>query len=122
MAGIRFSASVVRMPSEMFAVGESRLAGYASMGANGVLSAVSWFGYDEMMPGLSWRTFPYPLRHGKNYNQLCCDGHIEAMPPTILFKPAITSARWHTDNQQHPEDWPVADANGDATLTSPYTP
>jgi len=46
-----------------------------------------------------------PLRHGKNYNQVYCDGHVGAMPPSVLFNPTNTAALWNRDNQPHPEWW-----------------
>ena len=49
---------------------------------------------------------PFPPRHGRNYNILCCEGHVEGMSPSILFEPARTAARWNYDDQPHPEFWP----------------
>jgi len=46
-----------------------------------------------------------PARHGKNYNQLFCDGHVSAMDPWVLFDPTKTGAMWNTDHQPHPEWW-----------------
>ncbi len=46
-----------------------------------------------------------PARHGKNYNQLCCDGHVAAMSPWVLFNPSNTAAMWNYDHQPHPEMW-----------------
>lgn len=46
-----------------------------------------------------------PLRHGKNYNQVYCDGHVGAMPPAILFNPTNTATFWNRDHQSHPEYW-----------------
>jgi len=46
-----------------------------------------------------------PLRHGKNYNQVYCDGHVGAMPPSILFNPTNSAALWNRDHQPHPEYW-----------------
>jgi len=46
-----------------------------------------------------------PMRHGKNYNQVYCDGHVAAMPPSILFNPTNSAALWNYDHQPHPEFW-----------------
>ena len=46
-----------------------------------------------------------PARHGKNYNLLLCDGHVEAIDPWVLFDPTKTASRWHYDNQPHPKFW-----------------
>ena len=48
----------------------------------------------------------YPPRHGKNYNFACCDGHVEGMPPSMLFSPWVNAVRWNNDHQPHPETWP----------------
>jgi prepilin-type processing-associated H-X9-DG protein len=48
---------------------------------------------------------PYVLLHGKNYNQLYCDGHVSAMSPSILFDPSKTAPLWNYDHQPHPEQW-----------------
>jgi hypothetical protein len=93
----------------MFAIGESRLVpddpgGYP----NG-----NHIGADIMIPGiriptigLRWYYGLYPRRHGKNYNQHCCDGHVEALDPDVLFDARNrTAMRWHTDHQMHPEMW-----------------
>jgi len=46
-----------------------------------------------------------PMRHGKNYNQVYCDGHAGAMMPSVLFNPTNTAPLWNHDHQPHPEDW-----------------
>jgi type II secretory pathway pseudopilin PulG len=106
--GWAFSAckeSEVLQPSETFVIGESRaLPQYID---------ASRFpaGASEMIVGIvpppslnGWH--PFPPRHGKNYNQLCCDGHVEAIKPLVLFDPAQTGVRWNIDHQGHPELWP----------------
>src|SRR5262249_47549786 len=85
----------VRNPTEMFAIGEPGLSpGYPGHPAESIMN----FGVDSSL---------YPLRHGKNYNQLCCDGHVEALRPAKLFLSAETATRWNNDNQPHPETWPL---------------
>jgi prepilin-type N-terminal cleavage/methylation domain-containing protein len=97
-------------PSQMFAIGESRLFGTAQ-------DAPEIFGFDVMVIGglnpsrpqsdtlFGWFGLWYPLRHGQNYNQLSCDGHVEAIRPSVLFDPVKSASRWNLDNQPHPEDW-----------------
>jgi prepilin-type processing-associated H-X9-DG protein len=48
---------------------------------------------------------PLPQRHGKNYNQLFCDGHVAAMDPWLLFNPTNSASMWNRDHQPHPELW-----------------
>ena len=95
----------VRVPSEMFAIGESR---FMSAQVNGIPG-----GRCDMTCGmLSWNVgrgpmeFAFdPARHGKNYNQLFCDGHVAAMNPWILFNPTNTATMWNYDHEPHRELW-----------------
>lgn len=98
------SETQVLLPADMFAIGESRLV---------VTRYPPEIGADVMIPGIRIHTTqpglwfgPYPVRHGKNYNQLSCDGHVESLDPKILFDAqGQTAVRWHTDHQPHPEMW-----------------
>ena len=47
-----------------------------------------------------------PARHGKNYNQLFCDGRVRSMDPWLLFNTTNSGAMWNNDHQPHPEFWP----------------
>jgi prepilin-type N-terminal cleavage/methylation domain-containing protein len=101
----------VRAPSEMLSIGESR---FLSAEVNGMRG-----GWCETFCG--WivtntpsardaGSGPYqfafdPDRHGKNYNQLCCDGHVAALSPWFLFNPINTASMWNYDHQPHPELW-----------------
>ena len=88
------------VPSEMFAIGESRWK--AHEGPEG--------GSDYMQCGLLGNNRGVwsfdPARHGKNYNQLFCDGHVSAISPSILFNPTNSAAMWNYDHEPHPEFWP----------------
>ena len=93
------SDSQIKVPSEMFAIGESRFlntkANQDQGGPNvGICGALRepYFAFD-------------PARHGKNYNQLFCDGHVSAMDPWVLFDPTKTASMWNYDHQPHPEWW-----------------
>jgi prepilin-type N-terminal cleavage/methylation domain-containing protein len=92
--------SDIRSPSGMFAIGDARLlkqqGGYPP-----------WPGIDCALVGLEQNVInaPDPLVHGRNYNQVCCDGHVEAMTPSILFDPRKTAVWWNNDHQPHPEFW-----------------
>jgi prepilin-type N-terminal cleavage/methylation domain-containing protein/prepilin-type processing-associated H-X9-DG protein len=94
------SASQVKAPSQMIAIGDSRLDcnPVNGPGAQGL-------GMSELVCG-SWSgIFPYPPRHGKNYNVVFCDTHVEAMNTAILFNPTSTAPLWNIDNQPHSEGW-----------------
>jgi len=94
------SEGLIKVPSDMFAVGESRWK--AEKGSDG--------GYDYMQCGLIYVNRGFmafdPARHGKNYNQLFCDGHVSGMSPWVLFNPTNTASMWNYDHQPHQEFWP----------------
>lgn len=58
------------------------------------------FGLKSMNNGLD-----FEARHGKNYNQLFCDGHVLAMNPWVLFNPTNSALMWNYDHESHPELW-----------------
>ena len=89
--------SDIRSPSHMLAVAESRLSTWLT-------PAPPWPGFDSV-DGNQPAVDIYPLRHGRNYNVVCCDGHVEANDPSILFNPIKMAARWNYDDQPHPEFW-----------------
>jgi prepilin-type N-terminal cleavage/methylation domain-containing protein/prepilin-type processing-associated H-X9-DG protein len=98
------SEGQIQAPSEMFSIGESRWR------ADGIREGgFDWMGcgagatpQDNRFPG----GFSLDAaRHGKNYNQLFCDGHVAAMSPWILFNPTNTAAMWNYDHQPHAECW-----------------
>jgi hypothetical protein len=44
-------------------------------------------------------------RHGRNYNLVCCDGHVEGIDLTRVFDPTNYAVRWNNDYQPHTEVW-----------------
>ncbi len=94
--------SVIRAPSEMIAFADSTLFTWG---------VVSPGGFDELLVppqtprGPALDPAVYPSRHGQNYNFACCDGHVEGMPPGLLFSPWKNAVRWNNDHQPHPETW-----------------
>jgi prepilin-type processing-associated H-X9-DG protein len=95
------SEDQIKVPSEMFAIGESR---YANAKANSFPGGAG--GMDFLECGIGRFSSPFnPRRHGKRYNQLLCDGHVAAMDPTVLFNPTKTASMWNYDHEPHPETW-----------------
>jgi prepilin-type N-terminal cleavage/methylation domain-containing protein/prepilin-type processing-associated H-X9-DG protein len=95
------SESQVRSPSEMIAMSDSY---------NGIAGGSVWLSADlgsGLGMGLTTASGHNinPLWHGKNYNQVYCDGHVGAMPPSVLFNPTNTATLWNRDHQPHPEFW-----------------
>jgi prepilin-type N-terminal cleavage/methylation domain-containing protein/prepilin-type processing-associated H-X9-DG protein len=100
------SETEVLVPSQMLALGESRSRRETSLANYHAADCV-----DGMFCGyLSGRSpdegGPLPLRHGKHYNQLYCDGHMAAVAPRVLFDPRHTAPMWNSDHELHPELWP----------------
>jgi prepilin-type N-terminal cleavage/methylation domain-containing protein/prepilin-type processing-associated H-X9-DG protein len=105
--GLARSEAQVKVPSAMFAIGESRFLNSKvnGMGFGGLASLGGGWG----MTCGQFRSKRYafdPARHGKNYNQLFCDGHVDAMNPWVLFNPTNTARMWNYDHEPHPELWP----------------
>jgi prepilin-type N-terminal cleavage/methylation domain-containing protein/prepilin-type processing-associated H-X9-DG protein len=88
------SESEVRAPGEMLAMGDT-------------LRKPGWDeGSDFWRCGNQFAAVTrYILPHGGNYNQLLCDGHVEATKPTVLFNRPDSAAIWNRDHQPHPELW-----------------
>jgi len=91
--------SQVRVPSQMLAIGDSR---QISGNQNGKIVPV---GDEALLCGGDAAFYPYPPRHGKNYNVGFCDGHVEGLRPAQLFNPTKTAVLWNNDHQPHPETW-----------------
>ena len=96
--------SAVRAPTEMLAVSDSATITGAIPGTGMGIDPIGG-GDDILSCDLNAGSWIYAARHGKNYNQLLCDGHVSAMPPSLLFSPANTAAMWNYDHQPHPEMW-----------------
>lgn len=94
------SEAQVKVPSDMLAFGESR---FLSLSVNGWDGGGLW---SLLCGALHRRSFAFdPARHGKNYNQVFCDGHVTGMDPWILFNPTNTAPMWNYDHEPHPELW-----------------
>src|ERR1035437_4235758 len=76
----------VRVPSDMLAIGDS------------LMKVDTVGGQDFWRCGGDLVTTPYVVLHGKNYNQLFCDGHVSDMSPWVLFNPSNTASMWNYDH------------------------
>lgn len=97
------SESRVNVPSEMLAIGESRHRGEHDVLNDSCVDALfcgNIAGYYDY-----YGVPPLPERHGKNYNQLFCDGQVTSMDTRILYNPTNSAALWNNDHQPHPELW-----------------
>ena len=95
------SAAMVKAPADMFAIGDSQLNNMLSTGH----ASTTYIGEDELAPWRLSTGLVVPERHGRSYNLLFADGHIEAIPPMVLFNITNMAARWNNDHQPHPEMW-----------------
>ncbi|HZQ47404.1 MAG TPA: DUF1559 domain-containing protein [Verrucomicrobiae bacterium] len=96
--------SQIKTPSEMLSIGESRFLTTNVVKVPGGTVRGGAGGDDVMQCGNSHDLFD-PARHGKNYNQLFCDGHVSSLSPWDLFNPTNTASMWNTDHEPHPELW-----------------
>ena len=96
-------------PSEEMAIADSRqfVPSAGGVGWDIYRSAPSGLGWDCLVCGVfsAGQPYSYPPRHGRNYNLVCCDGHVEGMNPAVLFNPRVNAPRWNIDHQPHPELW-----------------
>jgi prepilin-type processing-associated H-X9-DG protein/prepilin-type N-terminal cleavage/methylation domain-containing protein len=93
------SENQVKSPSDMFAIVDARV-------LYGVpLNDPPWGGAILM----EWSNVYYkeyqPLRHGKYFNALFCDGHVSPVAHDDLFDPSKTWRNWNRDQQPHSETW-----------------
>lgn len=94
--------SQVRVPSEMIAIGDSRV----------VLNPGDFYPwYDFLYCGLlhgntSLDEVTTP-RHGRGYNVAFCDGHVALIQRQVLFDYQKSAPNWNNDHQPHPELWDI---------------
>jgi len=102
----RVRASDVDSPSEMFAIGESRLPSSPAPDV-GLLYPTAPLDYmvTEVFATSTTAQYRLQVRHGRTYNQLCCDGHVDIIAPAALYRETQVARRWNRDHQLHMEQW-----------------
>jgi prepilin-type processing-associated H-X9-DG protein/prepilin-type N-terminal cleavage/methylation domain-containing protein len=95
------SASQIKVPSTMIAVADARVYRAEPPLAPDISTL------DILIPQLlqDWGNEIKTPRHGKGYNVLFCDGHVELIPRLILFDPKKSAENWNNDHLPHPETW-----------------
>ncbi len=96
------SDAKVLAPSDMIAMGESRM---SLMNDFNINQTRLWSGTDMLVCVVTVPDVVYPLEHGRNCNMVFCDAHVEDLPSAKLFNPTNTASRWNNDHQPHPETW-----------------
>jgi prepilin-type processing-associated H-X9-DG protein/prepilin-type N-terminal cleavage/methylation domain-containing protein len=90
----------VLAPSEMYAVADTRAVAHGEL-VRGEMRMSPWvpvqFGGVELPPP-----------HGKGYNVLFCDSHVQLNLRRNLLFPPRTAHNWNRDHQTHPEAWAAA--------------
>ena len=99
------SEGQIKVPSDMLSIGESRFLTAGKVSVPGGWAQFGAGGIDTLQCG-NITHIPFDAtRHGKNYNQLLCDGHVSSVSPWVLFNPTNTASMWNYDHQPHPELW-----------------
>jgi prepilin-type N-terminal cleavage/methylation domain-containing protein/prepilin-type processing-associated H-X9-DG protein len=93
--------SSVNAPSEMFAIADAR----ASQTTRGgpIYTFIN-------MPLQGWQAGDSPNetainRHGKGFNFLFCDGHVQLVNRSYYDNATNSCLNWNNDHQPHPETW-----------------
>jgi prepilin-type N-terminal cleavage/methylation domain-containing protein/prepilin-type processing-associated H-X9-DG protein len=98
----------VMVPSEMFAIGDSRtIANDDFLGGPDTFN-LRGCGVDWGAPALLWTFYANPSRHGRNYNMLYGDGHASGIDPLVMFDLRKSALNWNNDHQEHHEAWGFA--------------
>ena len=90
--------SRVKAPSEMISFADSRLVQSENAGDS------YWPNDFIFWPGFDGHEVD-PLRHGKNFNVLFCDGHVVPIPRLSFNTMTNIAVNLNYDNQPHPETW-----------------
>jgi len=91
------SEAQVKAPSDMLAMGDSRLFYDSRLSTSP--------GFFEMVCGPDLFKGQTPMRHGRNYNFLFCDGHVTGIDPAVFFNLTNSATSWNYDHEPHPETW-----------------
>jgi prepilin-type N-terminal cleavage/methylation domain-containing protein/prepilin-type processing-associated H-X9-DG protein len=102
--------SQVLAPSDMIAIMDSRGTTNTALGGVYLASTKPVFnGFYEISCAVSLNfqnaAFQKLPQHGKNFNVLFCDAHVQSIKISDLFKPAISAVSWNYDHQPHRETW-----------------
>jgi prepilin-type N-terminal cleavage/methylation domain-containing protein/prepilin-type processing-associated H-X9-DG protein len=96
----------IKVPSDMLSIGESRFLTASKVTIGPMTFGPFPGGVETLYCGEIVNDPPFdPARHGKNYNQLLCDGHVSSLRPKVLFNPTNTASMWNYDHQPHSELW-----------------
>ena len=102
----------VLAPADMVASSDSRLLGWVPGGQYASSypgsPGTEWWALDYIHVGIApreWGLAVDPERHGRSYNLVFCDAHVEGLPPGVAFDLTNSAARFNNDHQPHRESW-----------------
>ena len=98
-------AARVKVPSDMIAFADSRSFRWTDPSGGSIAdfpNDVIWLRVASLSPPL---TEVDPVRHGKNYNVLFCDGHVTAISRESFLTVTNIAVNLNNDHQPHPETW-----------------
>ncbi len=98
----------VKAPSDMFAIADAKIISVGTLVVNaGMISAAT--GGSPYMATWNWFAGdtgePQPLRHGKGFNFLFCDGHVSLVKRNDFMNRTNSWRNWNRDQQPHMETW-----------------
>jgi len=98
-------ASRVKAPSDMIAFAESRSFRWTDPSGGSfedIPDDVIWLKVASLGPTIIEVD---PVRHGKKYNVLFCDGHVAPIPRLSFITVSNIAVNLNSDHQPHPETW-----------------
>jgi prepilin-type N-terminal cleavage/methylation domain-containing protein/prepilin-type processing-associated H-X9-DG protein len=88
--------SEVVVPAEMFAISDSRVF-YDQYN----IGSKAFKGLDYMVDLQPLNPESQSLRHGKGYNVLFCDDHVDVVPRCVYIDPRSSAVNWNKDHETH---------------------
>ena len=98
----RVKESDIKVPSDMFCIGDSRDFHAFLVGSQTVTQGIDWL--TPASAGVPTIT-EQALRHKNGYNLVFCDGHTAFIRARDFFHPEISARNWNRDHEPHPETW-----------------
>jgi len=96
----------VLAPSDMIAIADSQVFFESAIdrSQSPPVFVTAWVGMDRL-ECTSAPAATHPRRHGRDYNVVFCDVHVEPRDPQELFDPTNTASEWNNDHSPHPYTW-----------------
>jgi prepilin-type processing-associated H-X9-DG protein/prepilin-type N-terminal cleavage/methylation domain-containing protein len=99
------SASEVVVPSDMFAISDARIVQPNAAWVTNAPMGIDWMWLQYYSHNFFRNWEVQPFRHGKGYNVLFCDGHVNLVKRRDYIDPSRSWPHWNRDHQPHPESY-----------------